>query len=152
MEGSCSEGTLTSSDGSGIRTPSRRMRAEGPVPVLAEVDVVVLGSGWECAADTDMPHEGGRRVVASAGSARHRKPGQERAVGDGKIGVGHDGIRIDDLTVEEPHPGDGTAGSLPQEDAVDPCAIAERGAGPLGGGRQRQRQRRACRPRGRTRR
>ena len=35
-------------------------RAEAPVPVLAEVDVVVLGPGWECAAHTDVPHEGGR--------------------------------------------------------------------------------------------
>ena len=79
--------------------------------------------------------------MARAGGSGHRQPGEEGAVGDGEIGVGHDGVGIDDLTVGEAHARDGAAGALPQEDAVDAGAVAERGAGPLSRGRQRHRQR-----------
>ena len=43
-DGSLSEGTVTSRDGSGISRPCVDQRVEGAVPGLAEVDVVVARS------------------------------------------------------------------------------------------------------------
>ena len=71
--------------------------AERARPLLAEVDVVMGGAGGQVAGDAGVPHDGARRVVATARPARRVHARQQRAVGHRQIGGAHHGVGADHL-------------------------------------------------------
>ncbi len=102
---------------------------EGPVPVLAEVDVVVGGPLRQRARDADVPERAAGGVVAVAHGEGLLQAGQQRAVGDGQIGVADHGVGFEQLAtaaaVGDVHAAHASAGALGEDDAVDLDAVAQ---------------------------
>ena len=76
-------------------------RLERPIPVVAEVDVVMRRAGRRQTLHTGNPQQAARRVLASSRHPRCVDSAEQRAVGDGEVGIAHDGVGGHTLTTAE---------------------------------------------------
>ena len=98
---SSSECSVTRIDGSAITSPSRMIASNDVVPLPSEVDVVVRRAGRRQPADAGDPQQARRRVAPAAGGPRRVDPAEQRAVGDGQVGVADDDVGGQPLVAAE---------------------------------------------------